>query len=166
MMSLDYDIKIFGMGGTIDKVVYSYDHLNYVVANPQIEKIISGANASVKISVQSLCQKDSLDLTADDRTMLRQAIEAEPCSRIIITHGTDTIPASAAALAQGLIDRKTIVFTGAMLPARFLDSDAPFNIGGAVIAVQTLPAGMHLVMHGKVFNPLHVIKDRNRSLFM
>lgn len=64
------------------------------------------------------------------------------------------------------IQGKTIVFTGAMLPARFIDSDATFNIGGAVIAAQSLPPGLYLVMHGKVFDARQVVKDRAQSLFL
>ena len=158
------DVKIFGMGGTIDKTVYSYDALNYVVAAPQAERIVSTSNITAKISIESLVQKDSLDLTDEDRALLRRKVQTEPCPRIIITHGTDTVPQSASVLSD--IAGKTIVFTGAMLPARFFDSDASFNLGGAVIAAQTLPPGLYLVMHGKVFNPLKVTKDRERSLFL
>ena len=163
-MNLDYDIKLLGMGGTIDKTVYSYDHFNYVVAEPQAPKIISASNVSVRVSSLSLARKDSLELTDEDRDLLLRTVKAEPCTRIIITHGTDTIPLSANVLKE--VEGKTIVFTGAMLPARFIDSDASFNVGGAVIAAQALPFGMYLLMHGRIFDPTHVIKDRDRSLFL
>jgi len=162
-MTADYDIKLFGMGGTIDKVVYSYDHFNYVVAEPQAEGIIGASNVAVRIAVESVVKKDSLELTQEDRDALFRAVSAEPCSRIIITHGTDTVPETAKTLAA--ITGKTVIFTGAMLPARFVDSDASFNIGGAIIAAQILPVGQYLIMHGKVFDPLCVVKDRVSSTF-
>ena len=159
-----YDIKIFGMGGTIDKSTFSYDALNFVVAEPQAERIIAGSNVTANICIESLIRKDSLDLTDEDRALLHDRVAEETCSRIVITHGTDTIPQSAEMLSS--ISGKTIVFTGAMLPARFFDSDACFNLGGAIIAAQTLPPGLYLVMHGRVFDPCKVVKDRNKSLFL
>jgi len=158
------DIKLFGMGGTIDKSVYSYDALNFIVADPQAERIIAGSNVTASILIESLVQKDSLDLTDEDRKLLRDKVINEPCSRIVITHGTDTVPESAKVLSD--VPDKTIVFTGAMLPARFFDSDASFNLGGAIIAAQTLPPGLYLIMHGRIFDPRKVVKDRNKSLFL
>ncbi len=163
-MTSSCDIKVFGMGGTIDKSVFSYETLNFVVADPQAARIIDGSNVTARILIESLVRKDSLDLTDSDRALLKSKVLSEPCSRIVITHGTDTIPESAKVLSDIL--GKTIVFTGAMLPARFFDSDATFNLGGAIIAAQTLPPGLYLVMHGRVFDPLKAVKDREKSLFL
>jgi L-asparaginase len=164
LMTALYNIKVFGMGGTIDKTVYSYDAGNYVVDAPYAQRIIEGANVTVEIDIESLVRKDSLELTDQDRELLRAKVSQEPCNQIIVTHGTDTIPESAKALS-GIVG-KTIVFTGAMLPGRFVDSDATFNLGGAVIAAQTLSPGLYLVMHGRVIDVLKAIKDRSQSLFL
>lgn len=158
-----YDIKLFSMGGTIDKSFYNTQTSSYIVSTPQAERILGNANLSLEISIESLVQKDSLDLNTEDRELLLRRIENEQCSRIIITHGTDTLRETAHFLKNVL--HKTIVFTGAMLPARFVDSDAAVNLGGALIAAQTLASGLYLVMHGRVFNPLTVEKDREKSLF-
>lgn len=163
-MTVFNDIRVFGMGGTIDKTVYSYDARDYVVDAPYVGRIIEEANVTVQIDIESLVRKDSLELTDQDRELLRAKVSQEPCNRIIVTHGTDTIPESAKALS-GIVG-KTIVFTGAMLPGRFVDSDATFNLGGAVIAAQTLPPGLYLVMHGRVFDALKAVKDRGKSLFL
>ncbi|MCB1537473.1 MAG: asparaginase [Rhodospirillales bacterium] len=160
----DYDIKVFAMGGTIDKDIYSYDHSSYIVNEPRAPKILEAANVSARIVIESLVKKDSLDLDDQDRALLNGKIRGEPCPRIVVTHGTDTVTKSAQALDG--ISGKTIVFTGAMLPGRFVDSDAAFNMGGAIIAAQTLPPGLYLIMHGRVLDPLTVKKDRLKSLFL
>ena len=150
-------IRIFSTGGTLDKVVYSYDDKNYVIGEPQILRILNQSNIRFKFEVDQICRKDSLDLTSEDRACLAERVRECAENKIIVTHGTDTVCETAKAM-QGIAG-KTIVFVGAMLPAKFVDSDATFNIGGAVIACQTLPDGMYLVSNGRVFNPLEVVKD-------
>ena len=93
-------------------------------------------------------QKDSLDINANDRATLRSACETAASARIVITHGTDTLLQSAAALDG--IPGKVIVLTGAMRPERFTHSDAPINLGVAIGAVQCLPPGVYVAMHGQI----------------
>jgi L-asparaginase len=81
----------------------------------------------------------------------------EPGERIVVTHGTDTMIQTAKAL-QGIPD-KTIVLTGAMQPARFHETDAVFNIGTAIGAVQSLPPGVYIAMNGRIFRPDRVRKN-------
>jgi L-asparaginase len=113
---------------------------------------------------ERILQKDSLDLTEADREMIYQAIQADPHRHIIITHGTDTMIQTARAL-QPLTTDRVIVLTGAMLPARFRESDAIFNIGGAIIAAQTLPPGVYIVMNGQVFDPNKIHKNIELNRF-
>ena len=101
--------------------------------------------------VQSLLRKDSLEMTAGDRALVRHAVEASEQTQIVITHGTDTMLATARALGE--IPGKTIVLTGSMQPARLRFTDAIFNIGFALAAVQLLPPGVYIGMNGRVFNP-------------
>ena len=96
-----------------------------------------------------LMRKDSLELNDGDRAAVREAIACRAETRIVITHGTDTMTETAAALAD--LDGKTIVLTGALAPARFAESDAVFNVGMAFGAVQSLPAGVYICMNGQVF---------------
>jgi L-asparaginase len=155
-------IKIFATGGSIDKI-YSTKSRDFVVADPQIDDILRDANVSVAHEIVSLMKKDSLEITPADRQLIVEAVTAAPQQRIIITHGTDSMIDTANALT-GIPD-KVIVLTGAMQPAAFKYTDAAFNIGCAVIAVQTLPDGVYIVMNGKIFDPHNARKNSNRNRF-
>jgi L-asparaginase len=108
-------IKFFTTGGTIDKVYFDA-RSEYQVGSPQILEILKDHNVAFEYKVVSILQKDSLDMTDLDRETLRQAVAADLCERIVITHGTDSMVDSAKALLG--ITGKTIVFTGALEPAR------------------------------------------------
>lgn len=107
--------------------------------------------------------KDSLDLTDEDRRVIRDKIAANPCARIVVTHGTDTM-IQTARLLQGIAG-KMIVLTGSLQPARFKGTDAPFNVGVAIGAVQVLPPGVYIAMGGEVFNPEKVRKNTEANRF-
>lgn len=98
--------------------------------------------------IQEVVKKDSLDLTDADRHEILEAVEAAPSDKVIITHGTDTIHQTAEALND--VKDKTIVLTGAMLPERFTGSDARFNVGMAVAAVQFEKPGVYVALYGRV----------------
>lgn len=149
-------IKIFTTGGSIDKY-YSTRASDFVVGEPAIGSVLEEANVSVEYEVESLLKKDSLNLTDADRQLIFERVSASPYQRVVITHGTDTMVQTALALAT--IADKVIVLTGAMQPAAFKQTDAVFNVGGAVIAAQALPAGVYLVMNGRVFSPGRVRKN-------
>lgn len=155
-------IKILTTGGTIDKVYY--DALSdYRIGEPAAAELMTQAGAGCRYSIESLMRKDSLEMNSADRMMIRDHIAADDCRHIVITHGTDTMIETARTL-QTLTDR-TIVMTGAMQPARFRDSDAAFNLGGAVALAQTLPIGVYIFMNGRVFSPDQVIKNRAAGQF-
>jgi len=155
-------IKIFTTGGTIDKVYFDTKS-EYEVGDPQADGVLKRANVTIDYAVESLMRKDSLDMTNADRQKIHEAVKAEPADKIVITHGTDTMIDTARALAD--IPGKTIVMTGSMYPAGFHDSDAVFNIGCALTAVQTLPAGVYVAMNGRIFDPLHARKNREQNRF-
>ena len=155
-------IKIITTGGTIDNVYF--DSLSdYQVGDPTIGQILEEANVEVEYSVKQVCKKDSLDLTDEDREAVAQAVRGSKETRILITHGTDTMIKTAHYLRG--IAGKTIVFTGAMNPTRIRNSDAFFNVGCAIIAVQTLPSGIYIAMNGQVLNPERVVKNRTHQRF-
>jgi L-asparaginase len=155
-------IEIITTGGTIDKVYFDAKG-GYEVGPPMVEQILSRARAGVPIIVTQLLRKDSLQMTDADRAAIADAVSRSKCARIIVTHGTDTMVATA--LALGKLSDKTVVLTGALEPGRFTDSDAPFNLGMAVAAVQTLVPGVYIVANGQIFNPQRVRKNLEMNQF-
>ncbi|WP_141732594.1 asparaginase domain-containing protein [Oligoflexus tunisiensis] len=155
-------IRIITTGGTIDKVYF--DALSeYQVGEPAIAQILEEANVALKYEVQQICRKDSLDLTDADRDAIHEAVARSPERRILITHGTDTMIQTAQRLSS--IQDAVIVFTGSMAPAKLRNSDAFFNAGCAIIAVQTLPPGTYIVMNGRIVDPSKAVKNRNKLRF-
>jgi L-asparaginase len=155
-------LKIFTTGGTLDKVYFDTNS-EFQVGEPGIVELLAEANVAFAYEVESLMRKDSLDLTDDDRYLIHARIAADPADHILITHGTDTMVETAKLLTN--IERKTIVLTGSMQPARLRASDAAFNVGAAVVAAQTLPPGVYIVMNGCVFDPRTARKNREHQRF-
>ena len=156
-------LRIFCVGGTIDKIYFDAKS-KYEVGAPSIGKILHEHDVGFNFEVTALMAKDSLEVTDEDREQIRQAVAAASEDKVIITHGTDTMAATAAALNG--ISAKTIVLTGALAPAIFKDSDAIFNVGCAVAAAQTLPAGVYVAMNGQIFDYDKVRKDVENNRFV
>jgi L-asparaginase len=155
-------IKIFSVGGTIDKVYF--DQLSeYQVGFPSVREILDGLPIAFEYDVESLLRKDSLDMDESDREWVLRHVAADPHDKILLTHGTDTMIETAQTLSV-IID-KCIVLTGAMEPARFKSSDAVFNVGVAVGAVSALPNGVTIAMNGRLFNPFKCRKNREKRMF-
>ncbi len=155
-------LTIITTGGTIDKVYFDAKS-DYQVGAPQIGEILTQLGVAFKFEVIPVLRKDSLDITDADRAEIRIAVERQPHRHVLITHGTDSMVDTARALA-GLPD-KTIVLTGALNPARFHGSDAVFNIGCAVGAVQSLDSGVWIAMNGRIWDPAQVRKNRAANRF-
>ena len=156
-------LKIFTTGGTIDKIYFD-DLSRYEVGPPQIGEILKEARVSFDYEIEEIARKDSLYLTDGDRTSLRDRILADPASRLVlITHGSDTMVETARFL-QGITDR-VVVLTGALSPARFKKSDAAFNVGSAIGALQVLQPGIYIAMGGRVYPADKVRKNREAGRF-
>ncbi|MGH8397549.1 MAG: asparaginase domain-containing protein [Gammaproteobacteria bacterium] len=155
-------LRIFTTGGTIDKIYFDAKS-EYEVGEPQIGDILREMGVGLPFEITALMRKDSLDMSMADRALVHDAVRNCREGHILITHGTDTMTDTAASLTD--IPGKTIVLTGALNPARFRGSDAIFNIGGAVIAAQNMPAGVYIVMNGRVFDARQVRKNRDRNRF-
>ncbi len=155
-------LNILTTGGTIDKIYYD-DKSDYQIGEPEIGRILRAMNVAFDWEVRALLRKDSLHMSDSDRELIRQAILASDDRHFLITHGTDTMVETAAAL--GDMGERIIVMTGALNPARFIDSDAVFNIGCAVGAVQSLPPGIWITMNGRVWDPRKVRKNREANRF-
>ncbi len=149
-------------GGTIDKIYFD-DKSNYQIGEPQIGQILESIGVAFRFDVIQLMRKDSLHMDAADRALLRDVIERQSQRHVLVTHGTDTMVDTASALS-GIVG-KVIVLTGALNPARFVGSDAVFNIGCAVGAVQTLPDGVWIAMNGRIWDPATVRKNREANRF-
>lgn len=155
-------VKIFTTGGSIDKG-YSTEESDFIVGEPTIEQILIEANVTLDYEIVSLIKKDSLEISDDDRRAIYERVKTDPNRYIVITHGTDTMIQTAQALSQ--IPNKVIVLAGAMQPSAFKVSDAAFNVGGAILAVQTLPEGVYIAMNGRIFNPQESIKNLELDRF-
>ncbi|MDP3543688.1 MAG: asparaginase domain-containing protein [Elusimicrobiota bacterium] len=150
-------------GGTFDK---EYDELRGTLSfgKTHLPEMLKLGRCLLKTRVQRLMMKDSLFMTAADRGKILAACRKAPESRIVVTHGTDTMAETAAVLGPGLRG-KTVVLTGAMRPYRFGSSDGLFNLGSALSFAQALPPGVYVAMNGLVFTWDDVRKDRRRGVF-
>ena len=156
-------IVVVTTGGTIDKLYF--DSLSeYQVGESVVRKLLAIANVKYPFDVVEALRKDSIEITDADRDEVYRCVAGLKTSRIVVTHGTDTMTATAARLAA--IQGKTIVMTGALAPARFSESDAPFNLGMAFAVAQTAPPGVFIVMNGEVFPAGAVHKDRAAGKFV
>ena len=155
-------IRFITTGGTIDKIYF--DSISqFEVGETQVKHILTEGLASFDYDVVPMFRKDSLELTDDDRNMLRDFVANDDAGRYVISHGTDTMADTAAALSG--IEGKRIVLTGALTPARFKATDAIFNVGMAVAAVQIVAPGVYLAMSGQVFEAGKVRKNRAENRF-
>jgi L-asparaginase len=158
-------ILILATGGTFDK---EYDELTGRLdfADTHLSHMLELGRCRLEVSVRTAMLVDSLEMTAADRELLVAQCRRAKESRIVITHGTDTMVETAAALAHGLEGAgKTVVLTGAMIPFVFGSSDGLFNLGSALSFVQTLPAGVYVAMNGRCLPWDNCRKNRALGVF-
>ena len=156
-------IHLMLTGGTIDKL---YNPLKGELGFTQthIPAALEQGRCGVDLEVQQLCLKDSLEMTDQDRAQILEACRNSPHQQIVITHGTDTMAETARYLIAAN-PNKTIVLTCAMIPLSVNGSDGLFNLGSALVAVQTLSTGVYIAMNGRVFNGAQVTKNRVLGVF-
>jgi L-asparaginase len=156
-------IRVFVTGGTFDK---EYDELTgkLYFRSTHVDEMLRRGRCMLDVEVETLMMVDSLEMTDADRELIvRNCAQCdETC--IVITHGTDTMVETAAALAQG-VPGKTIVLTGAMIPYAFGSSDGLFNLGSALSFAQVLPSGVYIAMNGQHFSWDKVRKNRESGVF-
>ena len=156
-------LYVLTTGGTIDKTYF--DALSeYQIGDSIAHKLLEVARVAYPFCIVEVLRKDSLEFTDEDRQLVRAKVEQVDSTRIVITHGTDTMTDTARAL-EG-VPGKTIVLTGALSPARFGDSDASFNLGMAFAAAQLAFPGVYISMSGQVFKASAVRKDRVAGRFV
>ncbi len=155
-------LTIVTTGGTIDKIYFD-DKSTFQIGDPQIGEILTALGVAFTFNVVPVMRKDSLHMDATDRAVIRQTISTQAHRHILVTHGTDTMVDTARELIG--LSGKVIVLTGALNPARFQGSDAVFNIGCAVGALQALPDGVYIAMNGRIWDPTRVQKNRDANRF-
>ena len=156
-------IRILVTGGTFDK---TYDQISgrLVFGDTHVPEMLKLGHSRVEVSIRTLMMVDSLEMTPADREVIVRNVQQSEESRIVITHGTDTMVETAAAIAAGVGD-KTVVLTGAMVPYAFGSSDGLFNLGSALSFAQVLPPGVYVAMNGQYFVWDSVQKNRATGIF-
>ena len=160
------DIRVFVTGGTFDK---QYNELAGTLAfkDTHVPEMLRLGRCRLDVSVRTLMMIDSLEMRDSDRALIVEQCRQAPESRIVITHGTDTMVETARTLGQAFAEApaKTIVLTGAMVPYAFGSSDGLFNLGSALSFVQVLPPGVYIAMNGRYFSWGAVRKNREAGTF-
>lgn len=156
-------IRIFITGGTFDK---EYNELNgqLYFKDTHLTELLEMGRNKVPVEIRTLMMVDSLEMTDGDRDLIAHQCNTCDETRIVITHGTDTMAETAAMLAQKVKD-KTVVLTGAMIPIKFGSSDGLFNLGSALAFAQSLPVGVYVAMNGRYFHWDNVRKNKETGVF-
>jgi L-asparaginase len=157
-------IQIFITGGTFDKEYNELDGTLFF-KDTHLPEMLKLGRCNVEVTMRTLMMIDSLEMTDLDRQLIIENCKKTKESRIIITHGTDTMEHTAKAIAAAGIHDKTIVLTGAMIPYKFGSSDGLFNLGSALAFVQTLSSGVYIAMNGKCFRWDNVRKNKKTGQF-
>jgi L-asparaginase len=156
-------IRILVTGGTFDK---EYNEITgeLFFKDTHLSEMLKLGRCRMEVDIRTLMMIDSLEMTEQDRAVIADNCNRAEESKIIITHGTDTMADTARYLADK-VPGKTIVITGAMIPYKFGSSDGLFNLGSAMAFVQSLPQGVYVAMNGKYFNWDNVRKNRKTGQF-
>lgn len=156
-------IRLLLTGGTIDKDYNEADG-SLGFTKTHLESMLHQGRSRAQIAIQQVLMIDSLDMTDEHRQIILKTCRDAAEDRIVITHGTDSMAETARLLGSNL-SGKTVVLTGAMVPYSFGTSDALFNLGSAITAVQLLGEGVYVAMNGKIFPGDNVKKNNQLSEF-
>lgn len=156
-------IRILVTGGTFDKQ-YDEIHGRLAFKDSHVPEMLRLGRCRVDVAIRTVMLADSLDLTDADRDLIAQNCLQAPETRLVVTHGTDTMVETARVIARHVADR-TVVLTGAMVPYAFGSSDGLFNLGSAISFAQVLPPGVYLAMNGRCFPHDAVRKNRKTGVF-
>ena len=157
------NIHILVTGGTFDK---EYNELTgeLFFKDTHVAEMLRLGRSSLTTEIQTLMMVDSLQMTPADRELIVERCRTVASDRIVVTHGTDTMAETAAALGGSRLN-KTIILTGAMVPYKFGSSDGLFNLGAALAYVQSLPVGVYVAMNGHAFPWDNVRKNKAAGVF-
>lgn len=162
-------IALISTGGTIEK---TYDELRGVLSNQVSVLDIMLASLELRgVDIQrvQLMNKDSLDMSPEDHTLIAQIATrlAAAHAGVVVVHGTDRLAVSGERVVElAGTPASPIVFTGAMRPWELRNTDALQNLTEALIAVQLVPPGVYVAMHNQVLKFPGVTKDPERRTFV
>ena len=156
-------VRIIVTGGTFDK---HYDAIKgeLTFKHSHLPAILAQARVTVPIALEINQLIDSLEMLDEHRASVLAACSAASENCIVVIHGTDTMVQTATVIGNAGL-KKTIVFTGAMIPYSVQGSDALFNLGFALAAAQSLAANTYVAMNGRVFDWREVQKNRADGVF-
>ncbi len=156
-------IRIIITGGTFDK---EYNEITgeLYFSESHVPKMLKLGRSRLSVNIRTLMMVDSNEISEDDRETIAKNCRNAKENRIVVTHGTDTMVDTARIIAE-IVENKTIVITGAMVPYTFGSSDGLFNLGSAIAFVQTLPAGIYIAMNGRYFLWDEVRKNKKLGEF-
>lgn len=157
------DIRILITGGTFDKE-YNYITGQLYFRDTHLPEMLETGRCTLDIKFRTLMMIDSLDMSEEDRNLIVRSVKNCPESRVVITHGTDTMAVTAKRIAEEKLD-KTIVLTGAMIPYKFGSSDGFFNMGSALAFCQVLEPGVYIAINGRYFTWDNVVKNKTTGFF-
>ncbi|MDO8569800.1 MAG: asparaginase domain-containing protein [bacterium] len=158
-------VRVFSTGGTIDSSPDYDPTKKSVFQGTYLPQMFAQARLPTEAVIEPIMQKDSMDLTAEDRQLMLDRCMQSPDDRILITHGTDTLSETAKFLGEKGVGNKTVVLVGSFVPLSQPNSDAHFNLGFSMAAAQLLPAGVWIAINGEVFEWDNVQKNRDKARF-
>ena len=165
-MTIPEPMTIIITGGTIDSVWDGTRDTAVPAQESILPEYFKKLNLGIELNFKTVCMKDSRELTQDDIKQICQAVDDAKDSKILVTHGTYTMPDTARYLQHNMKTQKAVVLMGSMVPLRGYDmSDAPFNLGFAISVLQQMEGGVRLVMQGNVFKPDEVAKNLSEGKF-
>ena len=154
------NILMLGTGGTIASVP-SADGLIPALDGSAMLQLVPELEGICTITCKEILNLDSSNLEPSHWQLIAKAIAAEYANYdgFVITHGTDTMAYTAAALSQMLHNcQKPVVLTGAQLPIQAEGSDAPANVYHALLAATSPLKGVALVFGDLVIHGAHAKK--------
>ena len=159
-------IHIVITGGTIDSEWDAAKDTAVTRSESILPKYFERMKLDIELSYNTVCMKDSRQLTIDDLKSICEAVENSPTDKVLVTHGTYTMPDTARYLQAHMKTKKAVVFTGALVPLEgYSMSDAPFNLGFSMATLLNMDEGIFLCMQGSLFRPDEVAKNMAEAKF-
>ena len=160
---------ILTTGGTIEKIYDEFEgslqNKDTIVKNKILQKL---RLPYTEIQVKNIMAKDSLYMDDKDREEILSNIKtySKFGNPIVVLHGTDTLDITAKFCFDNFKEIGVpVVFTGAMKPLGFDDSDAAQNVIEAIFAARIMKPGYYATFHGTLFTIPNVRKNKTKGTF-